>query len=342
MVTLPNLNKGEIDMKKVIILSIVLTAIVLVFSSCNYYSYEDSEKYDVGSGEISSKVTAIEIDWACGEVEISYMDRKSVYFEEISADGLKESERMRYYLDGTVLKIKCADKGFLKDPPSKNLDLRLPNDFVLSSLNINSDSADISVQSGSYKSSISVVNIKSDSGKVVFSNRTETIKHLDIETDSGAISTSVAAQNARLKSKSGDITYKCIKANKCEISSLDGNMDLTFNSNVESVEVENKSGNIKLQSGKLKYLEIETSNGDVEYDLRGEIEKCDITSETGDINLMIRLTIGFTIDFDTTKGKFESELPVSSKNGKHIYGDGSCIFNIETNSGDVEVGGKLY
>ena len=60
------------------------------------------------------KVNKIEIDWVNGNVEIEQTSSNTLQvIEEKSAEA--EKERMRYYLDGNVLKVKYCESGLRGD-----------------------------------------------------------------------------------------------------------------------------------------------------------------------------------------------------------------------------------
>ena len=44
-----------------------------------------------------------------------------------------------------------------------------------------------------------------------------------------------------------------------------------------------------------------------------------------------------TVELDSTSGDLHTDLPTDNRNGKLVYGDGSCQIHAETVSGDVNI-----
>ncbi|MBS7402051.1 MAG: hypothetical protein ACI3UZ_00955 [Oscillospiraceae bacterium] len=49
---------------------------------------------------------------------------------------------------------------------------------------------------------------------------------------------------------------------------------------------------------------------------------------------------GFSLNYDTVSGDFNSELSCTGKNGRYICGDGTGKYYIDTSSGDVYIKGE--
>ena len=108
---------------------IALMASVL-FAACGENTridnkYDHPERYSAGDATLSQPVSAISVDWVCGNVEIRYTDDTVVRIYEEIQEGflpLNDSLRMRYYVDedGT-LEIQYIGPGKYRYGDMKNI-----------------------------------------------------------------------------------------------------------------------------------------------------------------------------------------------------------------------------
>ena len=117
------------------------------------YRYDETG-YEIGSGSVASKkITAIEINWIDGNVEIVVCDDAFLSVTESCEDGLSEATTMRrkLSLDGTSLSVKyrksAAFVGFGNSSNGKQLTVRIPRYMLtqLNTLQINSSRANIAL-----------------------------------------------------------------------------------------------------------------------------------------------------------------------------------------------------
>ncbi len=125
----------------------LLAATTVGFFGCdeieNYEQYANASLYSVGSASFTAEqVKKIEVDWVEGSIEIA---QSSDTVSVVEDEGVStEAERMRYYLDGDVLKIKYCQSGFRGDirAENKNLRISLPK---TTSLDVDSTTAVVTV-----------------------------------------------------------------------------------------------------------------------------------------------------------------------------------------------------
>lgn len=234
-------------MKRFVAVFIMLMALVMVFSACQItgcsYSrldYDDAIKYKKGGATIDDEITSIEIEWLVGSVNVEYYDGDSISFAEECNQELNDRYVLRYLREGSTLHIKYAKKG--KFPLGvgaikKDLTVKLPSNLLLSSLEIDSVSADVRV-SGENKT-MSNINIESVSGGIeLIANA----KSIDVETVSGNVAIASNTDDLGLETVSGD-------------ASIGG----SFN----SIEATSVSGDIAINADTLKNCEISTTSGGV-------------------------------------------------------------------------------
>lgn len=191
------------------------------------------------------------------------------------------------------------------------------------------------------------------------------LEEIDIETTSAYAYVSADAQKIKLSTVGGDARVMCANCPEVEIETTSGNagvVDGTWG----KIELSTVSGAIEL-AGEAENVEIETTSGKV--DIAGALGALDFESVSGDLILAteralrldaetasgsIYLTLpaqdGFTLDYETEKGSFDSALTeregtlIACGDRKTHYSvpalDGGAVseLTIETMSGEVTIG----
>ena len=106
--------------------------------------YDHPERYNVGDATISQPISAISVDWLCGDVDIVYTDDTAVRVYEEMQEGflpLTDSLRMRYYVDEEgELEIQYCGHGKYRYGDLKNirkhLVVEVPRSTVLDDIDI--------------------------------------------------------------------------------------------------------------------------------------------------------------------------------------------------------------
>lgn len=190
------------------IVSIVLiVAVALLISGCSVplnFSYKNSSEYTAGDGEVSG-VKNVEIDWISGNVEIVSNKGKSVVISETANKELEDIQKVHWWLDGDTLRVKyCASGkswGTKFNGVNKSLTISVPEDMMLTELNINTVSADFNV---------SGINV----GKT------------DIDTVSGSLSLNYKMKTLNLDSVSGNIEVKAADGVECDADTVSGDIKI--------------------------------------------------------------------------------------------------------------------
>lgn len=195
------------------------------------YTYDESG-FTVGDGTVAAdRPTAIDIDWIDGTVEVVACDDTYISLTEYVPDGeLSEGNRLRYAVDGDgCLQIKYRKSSFFlgsSQMADKVLTVRIPrrfladliltvngsavtvilNDVDMESLEMNTDSGNLAVLSGS---TLEEVKAKTDSGKILISG---VVKKVDLYTRSGEITLETLPQKAEIENERGDVRFKLSQA----------------------------------------------------------------------------------------------------------------------------------
>lgn len=168
----------------VVALAITLT-VVLTQCGKEKYEYENAEKYKLGDFNQTIEVSAIDVEWIGGTVEIINGVGSGVSCYEYSEMPLADDYTMRTWFDGSVLRIRPAASGERLDKiPVKNLTITIPQGYYFNDIDIITYSAGVEIsQVGALFASV-----ESNEGNITFA-------HIGASTD------------VKLKSNSGNISY---------------------------------------------------------------------------------------------------------------------------------------
>ncbi len=231
------------------------------FVSCanvaKYEKFLNPELYTVGSVSFTlTQVKEIDLDWLGGSIDVVHSPTEEVLVEE-ETQSENEEERMRYYLNGNVLKIKYCQSGYRGriNEQNKNLRIAIPDGV---SLDIDCTSAAITVSETISPFHFSV---ESTTGNVDVERLC--CEEAELETQSGKISVGeVKAKRISVDTKSGDCTIARLAANHLEAETGSGNFSFALQAQINA-EVESSGGDITviLNEGLGAQVEFETASG---------------------------------------------------------------------------------
>lgn len=134
-------------MKRIAFIIAVMAGVL--FAACGENTkidikYDHPERYSVGDATLSQPISAISVDWVCGDVDIVYTDDPAVRIHEEIQEGflpLTDSLRMRYYVDEEgELEIQYCGHGKYRYGDMKNirkhLVVEVPRGTVLDDIDI--------------------------------------------------------------------------------------------------------------------------------------------------------------------------------------------------------------
>ena len=179
--------------------------------------------YDEGSYELPEgmDITALDIDWISGEVEVLVTDASAVSVMERVERGTSASYAMAVSEQDGVLKVRYTEEGFLSLPnlPSKKLVVHLPREVAenLKEVRLSSVSADFDVEALTFDDDF----------------RDEEIAFVKADT----VSVSTVSGKVELDGSFRRVTGE----------STSGEIDLTLRSCPEKLELTTVSGNIELE-----------------------------------------------------------------------------------------------
>ena len=115
------------------------------------------------------------------------------------------------------------------------------------------------------------------------------------------------------------------------------------------------SGNLNMDSCKMQCLNVDTASGTLNFN--GELEelecdaasancniqvsnhpnKIEFNSVSGDLELTLPESCGFSVEQDGLSVSFASEFSTTTRDGRYVYGDGSCKIEADSVSGDISI-----
>ncbi len=139
----------------------------------------------------------------------------------------------------------------------------------------------------------------------------------------------------QLTTVSAEVSIQGLQADEIELEGVSA--ACTVECNAKEVSINTVSGEVEF-FGEVQELECESVSGECSIRLLGTtVQKINLESVSGDMTVTLPDGLGFTVELDSTSGDLHTALPTDNRNGKLVYGDGSCQIHAETVSGDVNI-----
>lgn len=283
---------------KTIILTLSIIFLGLLLTGCNYYNYDQANRYTAGDATISNEIKYLNIEWISGDIEIAYHDEENIVFTETANRNLKSKEVVRYWQNGEVLNIRFAGKGKQNfNNLQKTLTILIPKNNALESLEIESVSSNISIDQITGKS-------------------------LELETVSGNMNlNSIDFVNYSLSSVSGEVTAKMKNGEELDVKTVSGNITLSSHY-TEKFSIETVSGQIELSLNAYE----NTRRWD------GEIETI-----SGNVVVLLSADTEFVLNLKNVSGVFLNDFSCVQKNNQYIHISDKNSFSINSVSGNISI-----
>jgi hypothetical protein len=164
---------------------------------------------------------------------------------------------------------------------------------------------------------------------------------LHVDTGSGNVEATTASGTLKIDTGSGDVSVTTFKGTALDIETGSGNVDGSQIESPR-LDIETGSGNITVASTKSTDLELSAGSGDVELTLETDVNSLNAETGSGNVTLRIPEAVGAELSLETGSGDFQVDFPVQlirKEEGKLIakMGDGQGRIDIETGSGDVRL-----
>ena len=310
------MNKSKILMITLVVVLVVLgVSAVLILSGNIGLTYANAAQYTAGETTVTGTVENLDVDWISGNVRIEYHNGAGISVTETGNQTIAGDDQLRWWLDGTTLRIRYAKAGRFRlfDTLEKTLTLSLPEGTGLKAVKIHTTSGNIDVPE-------------------LAANET------DLSVTSGNVNAAADTRKITAKATSGNLSIRT--AGKTE----DVNIEITSGSisaeleDAKSAHLHSTSGDIRI-SGRIGDADISATSGriSVRFDA---FENLKIHVTSGDVKAVLPETPGFTCEASMTSGDFNySGFSKASKEGKtYTFGEGGngrC--SISTTSGNIRI-----
>ena len=294
-------------------------------------NYANADKYTVGDTTVTSPVENLDIDWTSGPVNIEYHAGSGISVSETANKTLSEDDRLRWWLDGTTLRIRYAKSGIrFSFNLEKKLTVSLPEGTVLKQADIGTTSGDLfipalaadDVRLGSTSGSIDAVTntpklyAVSTSGDVKVRQDSD-INTVDLGSTSGSIFCTLGG------------SVKTLNA-----SSTSGAVSLNVAGAAEEVKAGSTSGSIYPDLASVNKAEFGSTSGCFSGSVRA-FRELKIHTTSGKVDVKLPTDPGFTCKVDSASGDLTTALSLTKDGNKYTCGDGSAQCSIDTTSGDI-------
>lgn len=275
-----------------------------------------------------SAADKLEINWPSGHVSISPWDGDHVEIVERCKKALKSEQRSVIYVhEARQLSIREYPKnpsfnigGNLFGLPSKRLELFIPRELCgqVRKLRVQCTSSGLDVSGLSGESfSMSAV-----SGSTRLQSLAAEV--LDVNTVSGSLTVEgCSADKLQLHTVSGTNSCKGFSAGKADLGTVSGS--LKAHGNAEKFKVSTVSGSASLMVDQCP-------------------EKATMHSVSGSLKIRLPENAGFTADFNSMSGSFNTDFPAQvstegkrKKSGRAVFGSGLTRIELHTTSGSMNV-----
>lgn len=324
----------EDERMKKILCGLVLTALCLTLCACGFTAggtYPNADKYTVGNFTYdAASVEAVDVSWISGRVELIESDGGTLSVTE-KQDGLTDDQLMRWWLDGTTLRIQYWKSGYTGTLNSnqKRLTMEIPRDIALT----------VHVTSGEIiggNHQLKEANLSATSGEIELG--AVNADNITVEMTSGGLKAGPlrAAKRIAVKCTSGEIKIDNAMADTVTLQSTSGKIE-AGPIDAQEFTAECTSGDIKLEAVKADSAKVKTTSGDI----RLGVYQCggvSISCTSGDVTLSPVHGSGMTVDYNTNSGSLNGKG--GQKSWHQVIGDGASPVTVNTTSGDLKLSEK--
>ena len=275
-----------------------------------------------------ARVREIEVDWLGGSVNIYTAEQSAqISVKEESTAPLAESEKMVCAIDGDTLRIHFLGDAYRGSyDGEKHLDVGLPRELV----------------SAGHFEEIKVET--KDAYTIVGADVSGRIKLSTVGGDARVMG--ATCPTVEIETVNGSVGVVDGTWGKIELSTVSGAIELA--GEAENAVIETTSGKVDI-AGALGTLDVESVSGNLILATERAL-RLDAETVSGSIYLTLPAQDGFTLDYETEKGSFDSALTeregtlIACGDRKTHYSvpalDGGAVseLTIETTSGEVTIG----
>lgn len=149
------------------------------------------------------------------------------------------------------------------------------------------------------------------------------------------VPTSWVADEIAIHSVSADVEAAELICQEIELENVSGKCEFT-NCATDEFSLETVSGNVTYV-GKINTLSCEGVSAKCTATLSNHPREISMDGVSGDMILTLPADCGFRASMDSLSGNISTEFETSNNNGSYVFGDGSCIIDASTMSGNITI-----
>ena len=318
----------------IVVLAVLAVAAWLMFGrTAAGMEYANADRYTVGGTTVTGPVENLYVDWTSGQVNIEYHAGDGVVVTETANRPLADDDRLRWWLDGTTLRIRYAKSGFrISFNLDKQLTVSLPEGTVLKSADLGTTSGDLNIPALAAEK----IRLDSTSGSI---NAGTAAKNLSASSTSGNVIVRQDSdlETVDLRSTSGSIVANLAAVKSVTADSTSGDILLAVTGSAEKVKLHSTSGNISPELASAAIAEFSSTSGRVSGSIAA-FDDLKIWTTSGNVFMDLPGDPGFTCKIDTASGAFSSSVALAKNGDVYTCGDGKARCAIDTSSGDIFIG----
>lgn len=325
--------------------------IVDSFNRSARIQYDHAKSYTAGEAELRERVENLDVHWAIGSVNIEFHSDDTVRLSETSSRDITDDLRLRWWLDGTTLRVRFA-KSETRVPGenAKALTITLPEGMRLKDVALQSDSGSLTLPEMEADS----ITLENDSGRIV-SDASFTTLTAAVDSGSILIRQAGGADSVALTADSGTIDARLEDVKQITAASDSGRVELTQTGSADRVALTTDSGTIDAELKDVKEIAAASGSGSIKL-TAAEAARAELIADSGNIqvhmdafdDLAIRTDSGRVIaslptepgfggEIDTDSGRIECQLTLEQDGNTYRCGDGSGRISIHTDSGRIRL-----
>ncbi len=280
------------------------SGVMEVINATNIVFGDDGEEANTGeifNGKtyiIDEKINSIDVDWSSGSVKVLPSPDGKLSFSEDAGSDIKSRDALRYEINNGVLKIAYYT----------------PRNGI--------------------RIGIFGIGFTPDvSGKTLTLYVPEELMSIKIDVASAGVELSdINARRFSIHAASGDIALTSCCAEKSELSTASGKMNLS--GRYGDVDLSSASGKV-IFSGIANEFDADTASGAVEAAFEEMPREIEVDTASGRVELDLPEGAAFQLEFDSASGKLDCAFPTVKKDDAYYAGENGALINIDTASGDL-------
>ena len=291
--------------------------------------YDNPEGYAAGNGRVEDPVRVLEVEWSRGQVILDTHPGSGVTFRETSARDIPEDLRLRWQLDGDVLRIHSAASGSRPDAgPEKTLALSLPEGLTPERVEVRTTSADVRITELTAETLAAGAVSGSISG-------TAWVRHAEAAVTSGDVLLTLAGETetASLATTEGRVSLTAESVDTVRLRTTSGFIHAGV-ARAGEFRAEATAGGVSVELGRGDRVNLEGGTGAITARL-GALGTLQASSSSGNVVIRVPQTPGCTARLDSARGLTAATGFTRQADGSWRCGDGSASVTVSTASGNI-------